>query len=336
MKPKVNDPVLDWLLDPSSPGVRYLALRDLVGLHTNDPELIKARQEAHLRGPIATILEHMKPEGYWVKPGAGYSPKYYSTVWSLITLGQLGARVELDERIQKACDYLMQESWRDHGQFTHSGTPAGTFDCLQGNLCTALVALGCHDPRLDQAYDWMARTQTGEGMASQADKDAERRYYAYKCGPNFACGANSKMPCAWGAVKVMMAFAALPSARRTPLIKRAIQQGVDFLFSVDPATADYPSSSGIPNTSWWKFGFPVFYITDILQIAEALVGLGFGNDPRLENTLALIHQKQDDQGRWALEYEYKGKTWGNYGKKRKPSPWVTLRVLRVLQKVSMV
>ncbi|MCE7980071.1 MAG: hypothetical protein DYG89_02670 [Caldilinea sp. CFX5] len=38
---------------------------------------------------------------------------------------------------------------------------------------------------------------------------------------------------------------------------------------------------------WWKFGFPVFYITDLLQIAEALGSLGHGHDSRLANTLVL-------------------------------------------------
>ena len=47
----------------------------------------------------------------------------------------------------------------------HVGAPSGTIDCLQGNLCWALLELGCDDPRLDGAFDWMARTVTGEGMA---------------------------------------------------------------------------------------------------------------------------------------------------------------------------
>ncbi len=140
--------------------------------------------------------------------------------------------------------------------------------------------LGYTDPRLDAAYEWMARTVTGEGLAPNSDRDAPLRYYAGKCGPLFACGSNDKLPCAWGAAKVMLAFSLLPVERRTPLIRRAIQQGVDFLFSVDPATAGYPSGySAKPSGNWWKFGFPVFYVTDLLQIVEALVGLGYGERP---------------------------------------------------------
>ena len=70
----------------------------------------------------------------------------------------------------------------------------------------ALMALGYADPRLETAYEWMARTVTGEGIAPIADRDAPLRYYAGKCGPLFACGSNNKLPCAWGAAKVMLAF----------------------------------------------------------------------------------------------------------------------------------
>lgn len=102
----------------------------------------------------------------------------------------------------------------------------------------------------------------------------------------------------------------------------------------DPVTANYPNgNTDKPNRDWWKFGFPVFYITDILQIAEALVGLGYGKDKRLENTINLIREKQDKNGRWPLEFDYAGKTWVNFGKKKEPNKWVTLRALRVLKAV---
>ena len=113
---------------------------------------------------------------------------------------------------------------------------------------------------------------------------------------------------------------------------RAIEQGIDFLFSVDRPLAAYPSGlNGKPNQSWWKFGFPVFYVTALLQNVEALVSLGYGGDPRLADAPSIILEKQDASGRWALEYDYTGKTWVDFGKKKQPNKWVTLRALRVLK-----
>ena len=321
---------VDWLLETDDTGVRYIALRDLVAHDEN--ELIAAKKKAHTEGPIAQILSKMEKEGYWEKPGAGYYPKYTGTIWSIVTLAQLGASIEIDKRIATACSYVLEHNLTEDGHFTVNGAPSGTADCLQGNLCDSLLDSGCEDPRLDKAFEWMARSVTGEGVAPMGDKTAPLRYYSGKCGPNFACGSNNKLPCAWGAVKVMLAFSKLPEQKRTPLINRAIKQGMDFLFSVDPAEANYPSGySNKPSGNWWKFGFPVFYVTDMLQTVEALVGLGYGNDPRLAKALKLIREKQDAQGRWLLEYDYTGKTWVDFGAKKKPNKWVTLRALRVLK-----
>ncbi len=329
---------LDWLLSSETAGVKYLALRQLTNLPLDSQEMEAARQEAYCQGPITAILDNMEDAGYWCKPGAGYNPKYRGTIWSIILLAQLGAQAGEDDRIAKACAYLLDHALTRNGQFSINGSPSGTLDCQQGNLCAALLDLGYDDLRLEAAFEWMARTVTGEGLAGAHTeyKQTGLHYYAYKCGPQFACGANEKKACAWGAVKVMLAFSKLPVERRTPLIERAMQQGVDFLFSRDLAMADYPTHNDAkPSRDWWLFGFPVFYITDLLQNVEALVRLGYGGDPRLVNSLKIIQDKQDAQGRWALEYDYRGKTWTDFGSKKQPNPWVTIRAAKVLGMAGM-
>jgi hypothetical protein len=325
---------LSWLLETGTPGVRYLAMRDLLECAETDPEFRSARKAAHQEEPIAAILAEMDGEGYWSEPGPGYYPKYRSTIWSVILLAQLGASVKEDQRIKTACAYLAEHALTKGGQFTASGAPSGTADCMQGNLTCALLELGYEDPCLETAFDWMARSVTGEGIAPSEERQAAVRYYAGKCGPTFACGSNNKLPCAWGGAKVMLAMGKWPENQRTPIMERAIQEGVDFLFSVDPAEASYPIGySSKPSQNWWKFGFPVFYVTDLLQIVEALTALGYGNDPRLSRALAIIREKQDENGRWALDYEYSGKTWVDFGAKKQPNKWVTLRALRVIKAV---
>jgi hypothetical protein len=330
----------DWLLEPDDPGVRYLALRDIVEADEN--EVKAARRRAHREGPIALILDNMAPEGYWVKPGPGYSPKCQGTVWSIISLAELGGSIEEDKRIGTACSYLLDHALAKGGQFSGNGNPMGTADCLQGNMLTSLLDLGCQDNRLDIAFEWMARTVTFEGLPRKIDRDGLTsteggsgpfRYIHHITGPQFACHINGNLPCAWAGVKVMMAFSRLPVARRSGLIKRAIEAGVDFFFSVDPSTAGFPGhKSGVPDKRWWQFRFPSFWGADILQIAEALTALGYGGDPRLANTLDLIRGKQDENGRWPLEWvDHNHKMWVKYGSAGKPNKWVTVRAMRVLR-----
>ena len=323
---------LSWLLEKDNPGVRYLASRNLLDTPADDTEMISAGELAHTKGPIAAVLREMQDEGFWVNPGHGYLPKYYSTVWSLVMLAQLGARIDQDPRIEKACRYLCNQSLTENGQFSTTKTASGTADCLQGNLLSAMLDMGFSDPRLEKAFEWMARSVTGDGVAPMEEKNAPLRYYSGKCGPGFLCGANNKMPCAWGAIKVMLAFSKLPQEERTPYINKAIEKGIDFLLGVDPLSSEYPSGwNDKPSSNWWKFGFPVFYVTDLLQNIEVLLRLGLGKDSRLKNAITYIHDKQDQNGRWPLEYSYKGKTWVDFGANKQPNKWVTYRALWVIK-----
>jgi hypothetical protein len=334
-----------WLLeeensDPTSVAVRYLTLRDITDAPEKEVKI--ARAKAHKEGPIATILENMNPEGYWITPGLGYSPKFKSTVWSLISLGQLGASGETDKRISTAGKYILDHALAKCGQFIyHTATDMGL--CLQGNMITALMDLGCRDKRLDTAYEYTARRITGEDLPRKVNAEGlppgegvegPFRYLKYITDPVFGCRTNKGLACAWAGVSVMAAFSRLPAARRTGNIDRAVKAGLDFFFSVDPATADFhDSKSGIPSERWWQFKFPDFYAADILKMAEALTALGYGKDPRLANTLQMIREKQQPDGPWLLEYVDKArKMWVTYGSEGKPNKWVTLRAMRVLKR----
>jgi len=328
---------LEWLLAPDDPAVRALAMRDLLGLSPHDPHLVLARARAHHCAPIEPILDAMHPEGWWERPGPGYNPKYTSSVWALILLAQVGADVEYDERIGRACAYMLDNALQPGGQFSAGSGPAYTIDCLQGNLCWALAMLGCDDPRLERALEWLVRSVTGEGVAPKEQKQAARRYYAYKCGPGFACGANGGKPCAWGAVKVALGMAALLRAGygatlEQGLITEARYRALHFLLVDNLMDAPWPTADDRPsNRAWWNPGFPVFYVTDLLQAVEAICALGGGGDARLDPFLDWLESRQDRAGRWHLHYGYAGKTWGDFGRKGEPNKWVTLRALRVLQ-----
>lgn len=326
--------ILDWLLeqDGAQPGVRYFSLVDLLGRPAADPEVIAARQAVMERGPVPAILAAQDPAGFWCEPGAGYNPKYRSSVWSIIYLAQLGAD-PADRRVQAGGEYMLRHAIATTGAFSAGSAPSGTIWCLAGNLGRALADLGFSgDERWLRAIEILARHVTGEGVAPRDDRQAPLRYYGSGlCAPGFRCSANDKQPCGWGAVKVLQALARVPAAGRTPLIDAAQAAAIDFLLSVDPATAAYPSGySAKPSSSWFKFGFPVFYITDVLQVAESLAEVDLGADARLAALRALIAAKRDAAGRWKMEYSYAGKIWGEVEDKGQPSKWVTLRALRAL------
>jgi hypothetical protein len=313
----MNQQIENWLLELDNPSVRYFTLRGLLDRPEDDPEVQAARHAIMTSEPVQKILAAQKAEGYWVKPDKGYSPKYRATSWQLLFLAELGADGE-NEQIRRGCDYWLGQAQSKHGGFTH------LIYCLNGNMIWALTALGYGgDERVARAVDWLTGMITGELPHTGS--------YSW---PGFVCGANYKLPCAWGAVKALRALANLPSQQQSAQVKKAIEASVEFLFSRDPATADYPVYERVSG-EWFKFGFPLSYTSDVLEAAFVLCEAGHGADPRLRNAVDLIISMRKPDGRWLLKHSLNGKMWADIEAKGKPSKWITLRALRVLKAAEM-
>ena len=63
----------------------------------------------------------------WAEAGAGYNPKYRSTVWSIVLLAQLGASVVEDARISRACTYLLENALASGGQAAYISEPLNIY-----------------------------------------------------------------------------------------------------------------------------------------------------------------------------------------------------------------
>jgi hypothetical protein len=197
--------------------------------------------------------------------------------------------------------------------------------CLNGNLAAALIGFGHLDhPVVRAATDWAARVILDEEVA---------RWYASTPGPGFRCVGNDGLACAWGAIKQMRALTAIPAPRRTDRQARAVEAGVAFLLSRDPATADYPMGYGntTPNGSWFRLGFPSAYVADVLQNLEVMCAAGLACDPGLDHAYAWLAEQADDRGRWKHRYAYARKTTVPIEAQGKASKRVTLRAASVLR-----
>jgi hypothetical protein len=325
-KDKLNGDPVPWLLenDETQPAIRYYTLRDILGRDENDKEVKAAKAAIMVSGPVPVILE-----GYWDKPGFSFRPKYRRTEYTLINMAQLGAD-GADPRIRAGCEILLSRYIDSNGGLSFTGTPSDFNHCTAGIMGAALIDFGwLDDRRLQRAMEWLAQTITGEGVADASSRDTNRRYYKSRnSAPLFVCALNGNLPCAWGAIKAMLALSKVPPAQRTRNIHEAIKLGVGFLLSHDPAVADYPFGRGNkPSSRWFTFFYPLGTSADILQNLEVLAALGQAQNPRLANALALVISKQNQQGRWLLEHTYVD----IQEKKGQPSKWVTLRALRVLK-----
>ncbi len=323
--------LLDWLLETSNPVARHLALRDLVP-EASTAELLSAGAQAMSADPIRSILENQQPEGFWVKPGGGYGPKYTGTVWQVIFLDQLGAD-PAHPQVQAACEYILEHAQAIDGGFSYNSAPrrpppSGAAHCLNGNLLAALLGFGlAHDERVRDSVRWQTGAITGE---------AHTFYQSGTSGPGFCCAVNGKQPCAWGAIKAVIALSRVPADLRDHSVSVALQQGINFLLSVDPVTAAYPMTPGTtkPSGTWFKLAFPLGYTADVLQVLEALCAAGAAADTRLDPALEWLLAQRDASGRWVNRNAYHGKLWSDFEKQGAPGKFVTIRALRVLRAVT--
>jgi hypothetical protein len=319
----------EWLLETDNPSVRYFTLRDLLEKSDTNPEVKEAHQDIMRTGVVPAILEKQKNEGYWEDPERFYSAKYKGTVWQLMILAELGADGN-DVRVRRACEFILSRSQDlEGGGFAYSssvkkggGRHSEVIPCLTGNLVWSLIRLGyLKDARLQRGIDWITTYQRFDDRIAEAPKG----------GPydRLKTGCFSTHSCHMGAVKTLKALAEIPENKRTTAVKKTIKKGAEY-FLLHHVFKSSHNLDRIPKPGWLKFGFPLMYQTDALEILWILTKLGY-KDQRMQEAIDILVSKQDNQGKWLLENTFNGRYQVNIEQKRKTSKWITLRALSILK-----
>ena len=194
------------------------------------------------------------------------------------------------------------------GAFSANGTPSAAIH-LWGNVVRALLDLGVGaDERLDRAVDRLARSVTGDGYASYFKSGLQ--------GPEFVCAANYG-PCGWGVAPCGRA-GAVPAedARRQ---SSGASGPASILLSYDIARR--LSYQERVNSSWFKFGYPLGYVTDVLLNLEALTGPVWWTTRDWTAPSRWCCQA-GRPGALEAQYGYHGKMWIDVEQKGQPSKWV--------------
>ncbi|MCW4034661.1 MAG: nitrogen fixation protein NifH [Candidatus Bathyarchaeota archaeon] len=322
-----NDPT-DWLLETNNPSVRYFALTQILERPETDKEVTETKHNIMKTGVAPKILDKQNPEGYWETADRFYTAKYKGTVWQLIILAELGADKN-DQKIKKACEFILDNSqdhqsngfsvW--HSTIRGGGRHSGVIPCLTGNMVWSLIKLGyIDDPRVKAAINWITKYQRFD----DGDK------YPPKVWPyEKATSCFSKHSCHMGVVKALKALSAIPHDERSAQVLDTIKKGAEFMLihHVHKKSHDLTKLS---KPGWVRFGFPLMYQTDVLEILGILTSLGY-KDERMQEAVDLVVSKQDELGRWELKNTFNGRFQTNIEQKGKPSKWITLNALKVLK-----
>jgi hypothetical protein len=85
------------------------------------------------------------------------------------------------------------------------------------------------------------------------------------------------------------------------------------------------------DTVWTRFAFPTWWHYDVLRGLEYLRHAGAVPDEGVAEAIELVESKRDGDGRWPLETRYPGEMPIEMDEgEGRPSRWITLRALRVL------
>jgi hypothetical protein len=308
--------VLDWLLEENQPAVRYFTLTDLLSRRKNDTEVRDAYSNISRKGWAFDVLNLQKRDGRWQsKPkGSLYGPKYAATNWMALILSDLGLTKD-NAKVRKAAELFFKE-WL--------ALPSGDniFNdevCIVGNTARMLTRFGYEDdPRVRKLFDRLVEDQKEDGG-----------WHCFKSDRGTLDG--------WEA---LAAYAALPKSKRTRKIKNSIERGAEFylerkLFKEGPKRY-------LP---WFRFHYPNHYYYDILIGLDVMTRLEYGDDRRLRPALEVLNKKRQRDGRWLLEKVHPDLSTGaQYSLRKKanrfaleeegrPSKWITLIALRVLNRV---
>ncbi len=318
-----------WLLENNNPSVRYLALTDILDKRPSDLDVSEAKRDIMFKGVVPLILERQEAGGHWDVPSKFYTAKYTGTVWQLIILAELFADGQ-DERIKKAAEFLLENSQdRESGGFSqHTAVRSGggqhseVIPCLTANMIWSLIRFGyADDPRVRRGIDWITTYQRfDDGVA---DSPPGWPYDKYEI-----CWG--KHTCHMGVVKALKALAEIPNAERTTDVQRTIDDGAEYLLKHHIYKRSHELTK-VSKPGWRRFGFPLMYQTDVLEILGILTKLGF-RDERMQEALDLLLAKQDDLGRWNLDTTFNGRFQVDIDEKGRPSKWTTLNALRVLKR----
>lgn len=314
--------VLRWLLEANQPAVRAGTFVDLLGRKEEDPEVRSSRSRVARVGWAHDQLVTLGPRGYWEARGPRnakewidflYYPKYLSTNWRALVLADFGLNASVPQ-VKRVAERLFEFKLRLSSPYNFYHEEA----CVVGNTARILTRFGyAEDFRVRKLYDWLVEDQREDG------------------GWNCSHGTPGTLD-VW---EPLAAFATLPPTKRSPKVKEAIANGVEFylerrLLNEGPR---YPP--------WFRLHYPNHYYYDFLVGLDVVTQLGAAGDRRLRPAIRLLMDKRQADGTWLMERLHpdvsgpqaaqyrKGVTPLRIEEPGKPSKWITLKALRVLKRV---
>ncbi len=292
--------------------------------------------------PVARILEAQHADGSWTDPGHDYQ-KYGGSLWQIVFLGELWARAE-DPRVQRGADYAFSRQKPDGGW---SANPKASYHmpCLTANVGRGLARMGWErDERVIAAIGCIADGYQRLGFFGCSDMQPfTLNGYCHMLAPKVLLFLGEVPDQLWPDGTAALRDACVEALRSKEVFRSLPEEFAEFKEVVWPAPAaqrpaarerfieEHPELHYKEKVGWTRFGYPLSYNSDALEALHALMGVGEPMRPEYEAAVELVRSTADEQMRWTLRNSFNGKMLADVERKGKPSKWLTLRALQVLE-----
>ena len=300
--------VIEWLLD-SDPAIRWQVMRDLTG----EPDEVVAAERSRVatEGWGARLLARQGPDGTWGDDVD--TPLWQSTLSTFVLLWDLGLN-PASEPARRAVDLVRDRvTWGPY--FDDSPFFEGEVEpCINGRV----LGLGAYFGELsDRLLDRLLGEQLADGgWNCEAERGSVRSsFHTTIC--------------------VLEGLLAVEKARgATAAVTDARVKGQEYMLdrrmfrrlSTGEAIHDRKG-----NHDWTQFAFPPTWHYDVLRGLDYLRAAGVKPDERVAEAIDIVAGRRAQDGRWPLHLHHPDPIRLDMeGGEGKPSRWITLHALRVL------
>lgn len=318
LKTALKEELVEWLL-AGEPWTAYRTMIDLQDMDETDKTVLKAKEAVPKHPLIERIFKRLNKDGYWGTPKDIHTwwPKKDTTFWLLPVLADFGFTTE-DNRIAGPCEYVFSTQLKSGG--FGWDPPAKPGDCHSAIIIESLAKMGLlQDPRLQGAYNWLIKRQRLDGG-----------FWCKDTG-QICCPREREPSCAMATMFVLGALAQNPRLQDSGVATK----GVDFLFTCweNRGKIRYAGHDSQVGTDWEKLKYP-FTDYKILKFLDVLSQFEHLKKRLQESEMVnLLLSKRDNQGRFTPESITKAWSDFDFGQKEKPSKWITLLALRVVNRI---
>jgi hypothetical protein len=305
---------------------------DLVGCSEDDPLVLEARFEMLAHPQIKDLAAGLSTWGD--RPLKRHNDASHP-IYKLSTLAEFGLRsgdapLGSEAAIADLAEAIMEHQSPEGAfqtvvnipkRFGGTGQDAWSWmACDAPTLLYSLLTLGLgRDPRLRPAVDHLVSLAQDSGWRCSAAPELGR----------FKGPGRRDDPCPIVNVYALRALALVPELAES----RAVRAGAETLLEHWERQDERKFYLFGIGTDFRKLKFP-FVWYNILHAVEALSHYPFVHaDPRFLEMVRTITDQADSQGRYTAGSMYRPwKDW-SFADKKKPSPWLTFLVLRILRRM---